>query len=167
MNPGNPYSCIYSLQELITIRKNWTKSGERIVFTNGVFDLIHPGHILYLEEAAQLGTKLIIGLNSDSSAKTLNKGDHRPINDEIARAIVISALKSVDAVVLFDKSTPISLIEAIKPDTLVKGGDYSIDQIVGADIVIANGGQVKTLQFVEGYSTTAIEQKIQLALLKK
>mgnify|MGYP000891426421 FL=1 len=167
MNPGNPYSCIYSLQELITIRKNWTKSGERIVFTNGVFDLIHPGHILYLEEAAQLGTKLIIGLNSDSSAKTLNKGDHRPINDEIARAIVISALKSVDAVVLFDESTPISLIEAIKPDTLVKGGDYSIDQIVGADIVIANGGQVKTLQFVEGYSTTAIEQKIQLALLKK
>ena len=167
MNPGNPYSCIYSLQELITIRKNWTKSGERIVFTNGVFDLIHPGHILYLEEAAQLGTKLIIGLNSDTSAKTLNKGDHRPINDEIARAIVISALKSVDAVVLFDESTPISLIEAIKPDTLVKGGDYSIDQIVGADIVIANGGQVKTLQFVEGYSTTAIEQKIQLALLKK
>ena len=167
MNPSNPYSCIYSLQELITIRKNWTKSGDRIVFTNGVFDLIHPGHILYLEEAAQLGTKLIIGLNSDSSAKTLNKGDHRPINDEIARAIVISALKSVDAVVLFDKSTPISLIEAIKPDTLVKGGDYSIDQIVGADIVIANGGQVKTLQFVEGYSTTAIEQKIQLALLKK
>jgi len=137
------------------------------VFTNGVFDLIHPGHILYLEEAAQLGTKLIIGLNSDTSAKTLNKGDHRPINDEIARAIVISALKSVDAVVLFDESTPISLIEAIKPDTLVKGGDYSIDQIVGADIVIANGGQVKTLQFVEGYSTTAIEQKIQLALLKK
>ena len=167
MNPSNPYSCIYSLQELITIRKNWTKSGDRIVFTNGVFDLIHPGHILYLEEAAQLGTKLIIGLNSDSSAKTLNKGDHRPINDEIARAIVISALKSVDAVVLFDESTPISLIEAIKPDTLVKGGDYSIDQIVGADIVIANGGQVKTLQFVEGYSTTAIEQKIQLALLKK
>jgi len=167
MNPSNPYSCIYSLQELITIRKNWTKSGDRIVFTNGVFDLIHPGHILYLEEAAQLGTKLIIGLNSDSSAKTLNKGDHRPINDEIARAIVISALKSVDAVVLFDKSTPISLIEAIKPDTLVKGGDYSIDQIVGADIVIANGGQVKTLQFVEDYSTTAIEQKIQLALLKK
>ena len=167
MNPSNPYSCIYSLQELITIRKNWTKSGDRIVFTNGVFDLIHPGHILYLEEAAQLGTKLIIGLNSDTSAKTLNKGDHRPINDEIARAIVISALKSVDAVVLFDKSTPISLIEAIKPDTLVKGGDYSIDQIVGADIVIANGGQVKTLQFVEDYSTTAIEQKIQLALLKK
>ncbi|MDB9708455.1 D-glycero-beta-D-manno-heptose 1-phosphate adenylyltransferase [Salibacteraceae bacterium] len=167
MNPSNPYSCIYSLQELITIRKNWTKSGDRIVFTNGVFDLIHPGHILYLEEAAQLGTKLIIGLNSDTSAKTLNKGDHRPINDEIARAIVISALKSVDAVVLFDESTPISLIEAIKPDTLVKGGDYSIDQIVGADIVIANGGQVKTLQFVEGYSTTAIEQKIQLALLKK
>jgi len=164
MNPSNPYSCIYSLQELITIRKNWTKSGDRIVFTNGVFDLIHPGHILYLEEAAQLGTKLIIGLNSDTSAKTLNKGDHRPINDEIARAIVISALKSVDAVVLFDESTPISLIEAIKPDTLVKGGDYSIDQIVGADIVIANGGQVKTLQFVEGYSTTAIEQKIQLAL---
>ena len=167
MNPSNPYSCIYSLQELITIRKNWTKSGDRIVFTNGVFDLIHPGHILYLEEAAQLGTKLIIGLNSDTSAKTLNKGDHRPINDEIARAIVISALKSVDAVVLFDESTPISLIEAIKPDTLVKGGDYSIDQIVGADIVIANGGQVKTLQFVEDYSTTAIEQKIQLALLKK
>ena len=167
MNPSNPYSCIYSLQELITIRKNWTKSGDRIVFTNGVFDLIHPGHILYLEEAAQLGTKLIIGLNSDTSAKTLNKGDHRPINDEIARAIVISALKSVDAVVLFDESTPISLIEAIKPDTLVKGGDYSIDQIVGADFVIANGGQVKTLQFVEGYSTTAIEQKIQLALLKK
>tara|TARA_B110000046_G_scaffold174713_1_gene198708 strand:- start:11 stop:505 length:495 start_codon:yes stop_codon:yes gene_type:complete len=163
MNPSNPYSCIYSFQELDVIRKNWIKSGERIVFTNGVFDLIHPGHILYLEEAAQLGTKLIIGLNSDTSAKTLNKGDHRPINDEKARAIVISALKSVDAVVLFDESAPISLIEAIKPDTLVKGGDYSIDQIVGADIVIADGGQVKTLQFIDGYSTTAIEQKIQLA----
>ncbi len=164
MNKSNPYECIYSLQELSDLRKNWADNNEVIVFTNGVFDLIHPGHILYLEEAAALGTKLILGLNSDSSAKSLNKGDHRPINDQKARSIVISSLKSVDAVVLFDESTPKNLIETLKPDILVKGGDYSIDQIVGADIVIANGGKVKQLQFVEGYSTTSIEQKIQNAV---
>ena len=166
MNKTNPYECIYSLPELSAIRKNWAENNEVVVFTNGVFDLIHPGHILYLEEAAALGTKLILGLNSDASAKTLNKGEHRPINDEKSRSIVISSLKSVAAVVLFDESTPKNLIETLKPDILVKGGDYSIDQIVGADLVIANGGKVKQLQFVEGYSTTSIEQKIQKAVLK-
>lgn len=166
MNKSNPYECIYSLPELSALRKSWAEKNEVVVFTNGVFDLIHPGHILYLEEAAALGTKLILGLNSDASAKTLNKGDHRPINDEKARSIVISSLKSIDAVVLFDESTPINIIETLRPDILVKGGDYSIDQIVGADVVIANGGKVKQLQFVEGYSTTTIEQKIQKAVLK-
>jgi D-glycero-beta-D-manno-heptose 1-phosphate adenylyltransferase len=166
MNKSNPYECIYSLPELSALRKSWAEKNEVVVFTNGVFDLIHPGHIIYLEEAAALGTKLILGLNSDASAKTLNKGDHRPINDEKARSIVISSLKSIDAVVLFDESTPINIIETLRPDILVKGGDYTIDQIVGAKEVIANGGKVKQLQFVEGYSTTTIEQKIQKAVLK-
>lgn len=166
MNPHNPYSCIYTLSELTALRKHWAEQNERVVFTNGVFDLIHPGHVLYLQEAAALGTKLILGLNSDRSAKTLQKGDHRPINDQNARAIVISALRSIDAIVLFDQPTPLNVIETLKPDILVKGGDYAIDQIVGADSVLAYGGQVKQLQFVEGYSTTAIEQKIQKAGLK-
>jgi rfaE bifunctional protein nucleotidyltransferase chain/domain len=166
MNLNNPYACIFSLHELSALRKKWADQNETVVFTNGVFDLIHPGHILYLEEAAALGSKLIIGLNSDASGKSLNKGDHRPINDEKARSIVISSLKSVDAVVLFNESTPLKLIETLYPDILVKGGDYTLEQIVGAKEVMANGGKVKQLQFVEGYSTTSIEQKIQNAVLK-
>ncbi len=138
----------------------WRAGDETIVFTNGVFDLLHPGHVLYLEQAAALGTKLVIGINSDMSAKTLGKGDHRPINDQSARALVMAGLRSVDMVVLFDEATPLELIQVVRPDILVKGGDYTMNQIVGAQEVMAYGGSVQQLDFVEGYSTTAIEQKI-------
>lgn len=150
---------IQSIEQATETIKNWSDQ-EKIVFTNGVFDLIHPGHVLYLEEAKCLGTRLIVGLNSDDSAKRLGKGSNRPINDENSRALVIAALESVDLVVLFDQETPLDLITTLKPNVLVKGGDYSIDQIVGAELVIADGGKVQFLPFVEGYSTTAIEQKI-------
>lgn len=138
----------------------WKNQGERIVFTNGVFDLLHPGHTHYLEEAKSLGTKLVVGVNSDDSSRRLNKGTGRPFNDVRARMMVLAALRSVDLVVPFDEDTPLNLISRIHPDVLVKGGDYSIDQIVGAAEVLADGGEVKQLKFVEGYSTTALEQKI-------
>ncbi len=156
----NPFGKLFSLAEVKDQSQRWREKGERIVFTNGVFDLLHPGHVLYLQEAAALGDRLIVGLNSDRSAKLLNKGPERPIQDEQARATILAALSMVDAVVLFEEETPLHLIESIQPDTLVKGGDYSIEQIVGADLVLGNGGQVKQLQFVPGYSTTNIEQKI-------
>jgi len=150
---------IQSIEQATETIKNWSDQG-KIVFTNGVFDLIHPGHVLYLEEAKSLGTRLIVGLNSDDSAKRLGKGSNRPINDENSRALVIAALESVDLVVLFDQDTPLDLITTLKPNVLVKGGDYSIDQIVGSELVIAMGGKVDSLPFVEGYSTTTIEQRI-------
>ena len=150
---------IQHIDDAIITASAWTKN-EMTVFTNGVFDIIHPGHVLYLEEAKSLGTKLIVGLNSDQSAKLLGKGDHRPINDENARAMVLAGLESVDLIVLFDDETPLKLIEGLSPNILVKGGDYSIDMIVGADDVLKKGGQVHSLKFVDGYSTTAIEQRI-------
>jgi rfaE bifunctional protein nucleotidyltransferase chain/domain len=150
---------IQSIEQATETIKNWSDQG-KIVFTNGVFDLIHPGHVLYLEEAKSLGTRLIVGLNSDDSAKRLGKASNRPINDENSRALVIAALESVDLVVLFDQDTPLDLITTLKPNVLVKGGDYSIDQIVGSELVIAMGGKVDSLPFVEGYSTTTIEQRI-------
>ncbi len=150
---------IQSIEQATETIKNWSDQG-KIVFTNGVFDLIHPGHVLYLEEAKSLGNRLIVGLNSDDSAKRLGKGSNRPINDENSRALVIAALESVDLVVLFDQDTPLDLITTLKPNVLVKGGDYSIDQIVGSELVIAMGGKVDSLPFVEGYSTTTIEQRI-------
>jgi rfaE bifunctional protein nucleotidyltransferase chain/domain len=137
----------------------WKNEGKKVVFTNGVFDLLHIGHITYLAKAAELGDKLVIGLNSDSSVKRI-KGDDRPINDENNRAALLAALFFVDAVVLFSEDTPLNLITALMPDTLVKGADYTIDNIVGAKEVIANGGEVKTIYFVEGYSSTSIIQKI-------
>lgn len=130
------------------------------MFTNGVFDLVHAGHVIYLQEARELGTKLIVALNSDASAKRLNKGPARPLNDEAARSLVLSALSSVDAVTTFDEDTPAELIDELVPHVLVKGGDYSIEQIAGADTVLKNGGEVRSLAFVDGYSTSAIEQKI-------
>lgn len=138
----------------------WRASGEKVVFTNGVFDLLHPGHVFYLEEAKLLGNRLVVGLNSDLSAKQLNKGDHRPINDEQARAMVLAALESVDAVVFFSEDTPTELIQKLKPDVLVKGGDYAEDEVAGGDFVRQLGGQVCIIPFVKGYSTTLIEQKI-------
>ena len=142
------------------ILDSWRAENERIVFTNGVFDLLHPGHVAYLEEAAALGTKLVLGLNSDASAKKLGKGEHRPINDQRSRALVVAGLRSIDMVVLFDEATPLELIETVRPAVLVKGGDYRIETVVGAEEVLRYGGEVKLLRFLDGYSTTAIEQKI-------
>ena len=130
----------------------------RIVFTNGCFDIIHLGHLNYLASAAELGTKLIIGLNTDASVKKL-KGNDRPINNEIARANVLAGFSFVDALVFFDTDTPYELIKQIKPHFLVKGGDYKAEDIVGYDIVTENKGQVVTLQFVDGFSSTSIIKK--------
>lgn len=139
--------------------KQWKDQGERIVFTNGCFDLLHYGHLHYLAEARDLGTRLIIGLNSASSVKRL-KGPHRPINDEKTRQHQLAALSFVDAVVEFDQDTPFDLIALVVPHILVKGGDWQPEQIVGSDVVLNAGGTVLSLPYIDGYSTTSIEQKI-------
>ena len=137
----------------------WKNEGKKVVFTNGVFDLLHIGHITYLSKAAELGDKLIIGLNADSSVKRI-KGDSRPINAQDSRAALLASFFFVDAVVVFGEDTPLNLITALMPDILIKGADYTIDNIVGAKEVLANGGEVETITFVEGYSSTSIIQKI-------
>lgn len=137
----------------------WKSQNQTIVFTNGCFDILHYGHIHYLTEARDLGDKLIIGLNSKASVQRL-KGKHRPINDEQTRQFLLASLQYVDAVVVFEEDTPLELITLVVPDILVKGGDYELHQIVGADLVLKNGGVVKSLPFIEGYSTTKIEAKI-------
>ncbi len=139
--------------------KEWKDAGKKIVFTNGCFDLIHIGHVLYLEEAKSLGDILIVAANSDASVSKL-KGPHRPIKDEYNRTHILAALASVDMVLVFEENDPYNIIKQIKPDVLVKGGDWTTEQIIGSDIVLSYGGQVKSLQFVPGYSTTALEQKI-------
>ncbi len=133
---------------------------KKIVFTNGCFDILHRGHVTYLSEAKKLGDLLIVGLNSDESVKRL-KGPQRPINNENDRMFVLSQLKSVDFVEIFTEETPLNLILKISPQVLVKGGDWKIDQIVGAKEVISRGGEVFSLNFVDGYSTTSVIQKIQ------
>lgn len=142
-----------------TVRK-WQNNGLEIVFTNGCFDLVHFGHLAYLAEAAAQGQKLVLGLNSDASVARL-KGAHRPIKDQKNRSYLLASLEMVDLVVLFEEDTPLELIQTIQPDVLVKGGDWSIEEIVGSTFVLAKGGSVKSLTFVEGYSTTNLEQKIQ------
>jgi D-glycero-beta-D-manno-heptose 1-phosphate adenylyltransferase len=137
----------------------WQNDGETVVFTNGCFDLIHLGHIQYLREARSKGDRLIVALNSDRSVSAI-KGSHRPINDEATRIAVMAAFEFTDAVVVFDEATPLTLIETILPNVLVKGGDWRIDQIVGSDVVLAHGGKVYSLSFIDGYSTTLLEQKI-------
>ena len=135
-------------------------AGKKMVFTNGCFDILHAGHIHSLMQAASFADVLIVGLNSDASTKRL-KGDNRPINNEQNRALLLASLVMVDAVVLFDEDTPFELISTVMPDVLVKGGDYTIDTIVGAKEVIANGGTVEIIQLVEGLSTTSLIQKIE------
>jgi rfaE bifunctional protein nucleotidyltransferase chain/domain len=137
----------------------WKQQGEKVVFTNGVFDLIHIGHITYLAKAAELGHKLIIGLNSDDSVRRL-KGPTRPVNNQQSRAMLLAAFFYVDAIVVFDEDTPQQLISTLLPDVLVKGADYHIENIAGAKEVLANGGEVKTITFVDGYSSTGIINKI-------
>ncbi len=137
----------------------WSRDGKKVVFTNGCFDLLHRGHVAYLAQAADLGDKLIIGVNTDASVSKL-KGPQRPIQDEQSRMHILAALDCVDAVILFDEQTPYELIKKVQPDVLVKGSDYQTENIVGFDIVTAKGGEVKTIDFIPGYSTSAIERKI-------
>jgi rfaE bifunctional protein nucleotidyltransferase chain/domain len=137
----------------------WNFKNQKVVFTNGCFDILHLGHIEYLAKASELGDILVIGMNSDRSARGI-KGSSRPINDEHSRSMVLASLEFVTAVVLFDEETPYELIKTIQPDILVKGKDYSVEQIAGHDIVLAKGGKVETIELTPGYSTTAIEQKI-------
>lgn len=134
--------------------------GKTVVFTNGVFDILHPGHIFSLSQAASEGDFLVVGLNADASVKRL-KGKDRPVNDQDARALVLASLLVVDAVVLFEEDTPLELITALMPDVLVKGGDYTIGQIAGAKEVIARGGRVVINPILEGFSTTSIISQIQ------
>lgn len=138
----------------------WKSEKKSVVFTNGVFDLLHLGHIDYLSKARDNGDILIVGINSDLSAGMLGKGSNRPITDEKSRSTIIAALTFVDAVVLFDEDTPYELIKQVQPDVLVKGSDYKPDDIVGYDIVTSKGGIIKTIEFLPGYSTTSIERKI-------
>ncbi len=137
----------------------WKEDEEKIVFTNGCFDILHFGHIQYLAAAKDLGDKLIVGMNSGDSVRRL-KGPGRPINDEATRLHLLAALEFVDAVVIFDQETPLELIQLLQPDILVKGGDWKPESIVGSDVVLKKGGKVLSLPFVSGYSTTSIEQKI-------
>ena len=136
------------------------RSGQRIVFTNGVFDLLHPGHVRYLRAARRLGDRLVVGVNSDRSARRLGKGPRRPLVGASDRAEVLAALEMVDYVIVFDAATPLELIRALQPDVLVKGGDWTDDRIVGADVVLARGGTVKSLRFAKGYSTTNLIERM-------
>jgi len=137
----------------------WRRQRKRIVFTNGCFDLIHPGHVRYLRAAKRCGDVLVVGLNSDASVRRL-KGPERPLVSQDDRCEVVAALEMVDGVTLFDEDTPRELIAALQPDVLVKGGDWSPDRIVGADLVRARGGTVRSLQFAKGYSTSALVRRI-------
>ncbi|MEB0261505.1 MULTISPECIES: D-glycero-beta-D-manno-heptose 1-phosphate adenylyltransferase [unclassified Mucilaginibacter] len=150
---------ITTLPQLIASIAAWKSEGKKVVFTNGVFDLLHLGHITYLSKAAELGDKLIIGLNADASVKRL-KGESRPVNDQNNRAALLAALFFVDAVILFEEDTPRELITHLMPDVLVKGADYTVENIAGAKEVLANGGEVKTITLVDGYSSTSIINKI-------
>ncbi len=151
---------ILSRETLLRQIAIWRMKDLRIVFTNGCFDLLHHGHIDYLSKAADLGDVLIIGVNSDSSVKKLNKGTNRPLQNENDRALILSSIQFIEAIIIFEEDTPYELIKAVQPDVLVKGGDWKEAEIVGSDIVKAKGGSVISIPFVEGYSTTNIEAKI-------
>lgn len=150
---------IVNLEEGLVLIQQWKADGQQVVFTNGCFDILHLGHLDYLEKSRQQGDRLVIGLNTDDSVSRL-KGAGRPINPEHARARMLAALEFVDLVIAFSEDTPRRLIEQVKPDILVKGKDYSIENIVGADFVLANGGEVKTIDLIEGFSTTDLINKI-------
>lgn len=152
-------SKILTLTEAVIKVGEWKARGEKTVFSNGCFDIIHAGHVDYLEKAKQKGNHLIVGLNTDHSVSRI-KGENRPIVDEVSRSRVLAALGFVDAVVLFNEDTPFDLITALRPDILVKGKDYEIKNIVGADFVMQNGGKVETIELTEGLSTTIVVNKI-------
>lgn len=146
-------------EDLECTLSQWRFKSEKIVFTNGCFDILHRGHVEYLTKAAALGSKLVIGLNTDASVKRL-KGESRPINDQEARAIILSSLIFTDRIIFFEEDTPLELIRYIQPDILVKGSDYKPEDIVGYDIVKAKGGDVVTIDLTEGFSTTAILERV-------
>ena len=150
---------IVTRESISGLLNEWHKKNLKVVFTNGCFDILHLGHVDYLEKASALGHRMVLGLNTDNSVKRL-KGPERPVNNEYARARILAALEFVHAVILFDEETPYELIGIVKPDILVKGNDYTPDKIIGSDIVLANGGVVKTIPLVEGYSTTGIISKL-------
>jgi D-glycero-beta-D-manno-heptose 1-phosphate adenylyltransferase len=157
----------YTTAEKIVDRKQlqammhlWHLKNSKVVFTNGCFDILHLGHVDYLEQAKALGDVLVLGLNSDDSVRRQNKGTERPLQNEEARARIMAALQFVDAVCIFDEDTPLNLILELRPDILVKGDDYAIDQIVGAKEVLDWGGSVQTIPLVQGHSTTNIVKKI-------
>ncbi|HMT75239.1 MAG TPA: D-glycero-beta-D-manno-heptose 1-phosphate adenylyltransferase [Chitinophagaceae bacterium] len=150
---------ILTQEEAVRRVAQWRLLNKKIVFTNGVFDILHQGHIFSLSQAAREGDVLIIGLNADASVKRL-KGDSRPVNNQESRALVLASLVMVDAVVLFEEDSPLELIKSLMPDVLVKGGDYTVEQIAGAKEVIANGGHVVINPILEGFSTTNIIQQI-------
>lgn len=152
-------SKILSLPQAIAQAAQWQADGQQIVFTNGCFDLVHLGHIDYLEKARALGNRLVLGLNTDASVSRI-KGPLRPVVNEYARSRMMAAMQFVDLVVLFDEPTPKELIEAIRPNILVKGDDYTVATIVGADFVLAHGGRVETIPLVQGYSTTSLIERI-------
>lgn len=151
---------IVSEERALEIVQAWKAKREKVVFTNGCFDILHLGHVDYLEKARELGDRLVLALNTDASVKRQNKGPERPINDQDSRARLLASLFFVDLVVFFDKDTPYDIIAYLMPDILVKGDDYSVSNIVGADLVMNNGGEVKTIPLVKGYSTTSIVNKI-------
>lgn len=153
-------SKIKTPDEIRAIVSDLKKKNRTIVFTNGCFDLMHYGHIRYLEEAKKLGDSLVVGLNSDSSVRRI-KGDKRPLTQERDRARVLAALETVDLVAIFDEETPIELIKKVSPHVLVKGGDWQKDEIVGRDFVQSCGGKVVTVPYIKGYSTSALIEKIQ------
>ena len=150
----------HTKESLKTLLNEWNIETNKIVFTNGCFDILHRGHVEYLSHARDLGDKLILGLNTDASVKRLGKSPERPINSQETRAIILAALECVDAIILFDEDTPLELIDFVQPDILVKGSDYKAEDIVGYDIVTAKGGQVITIQLVDGFSTTKLIEKM-------
>jgi len=150
---------MFTLPEMLRRIAQWKVLITSVAFTNGVFDILHPGHIFSLSQAAKEADYLIVGVNSDDSVKRL-KGNHRPLNTQETRSLILASLLMVDAVVIFEEDTPLQMINALKPDVLVKGGDYTIEQIVGAKEVIENGGRVVINPIVEGYSTSEMIKKL-------
>ena len=150
---------IQGLEKAKSLVKLWHEDGQKVVFTNGCFDILHYGHVDYLEKAKALGNKLIVGLNTDASVSRF-KGPDRPIQDQESRAQILASLQVIDLVVFFNEETPLQLISSLLPDILVKGSDYLAENIVGAEVVKKNGGEVKTIDFVSGYSTSRLIKKI-------
>lgn len=150
---------VCTMGEILKELEPFRRAHQKIVFTNGCFDLLHVGHVRYLKQAKALGSILVVGVNSDASVKKL-KGPQRPLQNEKDRAEILASLAAVDYVIIFDQETPLELIQQIRPDVLTKGGDWSVEQIVGSDFVLSQGGEVRSLQFVEERSTTKIIQKM-------